>query len=596
MKSRFCSQFHIYNAVLRRWPTDIFEQLKKVDNMFTTTIHVLVSAVQKVARVMKLHEGLVLYRGLGGTMELPDHFLNVDDNGCRGFAEWGFMSTTADKSIAIQYSGVREGKPLAMLFEIQVSSVDRGACIRDFSQYPGEVEYLWVPCSFVEPSGSPYLEVTQHGVASVVRVRVNANLRALTVEDVLEMKKQAHLVSFKYLLDETRRDLYNRAEIGGAAARLSKDLSIKAVEHQHYTVDYFLNGILEQCKEVFARHECESAEVFNVSESCRGLVIEMLEARTTAVSKLELWLQDESRLLRFDYDVKLRIAHRNRIAYLERKLPKEKNVMKAALTLCQVKGLVQKTVEDTNDLGEIRIISAAAEDVSCRNIMLLIQAGSNVNAVDPEGQTALFKAAIAGRDDTVQTLIENKAEVNHQSQIGDTALICAALEGHAECVRTLGKFKADVAIREDNNSPAIYFASQQGHVECVRALLELGADAHHKNEQQQTLLLTSAYHGHADCVLLYVEVGVDINAVDKDGMTAAMFCAYLGHAECLRVLKDAGADMNLEDKDGNTALSLAERYNQPECCVILEGTRRGRCSGWCEDVAQRFLSLTFAKR
>ncbi len=192
------SQFHVYNAILRQWPRDVFELLEKDDNLFTTSIHVLVSAVQKIARVMKLPEGLLLYRGLGGTMRLPDHFWNADQNGCRGFAEWGFMSTTSKKSIAIQYSGVKEGKPLAMLFEIQVSSVDRGACIQEFSQYPGEVEYLWVPCSFVEPYGEQYVEVTPEGVARVVRVRVNANLKASTVEGILEVKKQTHLASFKY--------------------------------------------------------------------------------------------------------------------------------------------------------------------------------------------------------------------------------------------------------------------------------------------------------------------------------------------------------------------------------------------------------------
>ena len=54
--------------------------------------------------------------------------------GCRGFAEWAFMSTTADKSVAVQYSGVKEGRPKAMVLVITVSAVDRGACISDFSQ------------------------------------------------------------------------------------------------------------------------------------------------------------------------------------------------------------------------------------------------------------------------------------------------------------------------------------------------------------------------------------------------------------------------------------------------------------------------------
>ena len=97
------------------------------------------SAVQKIARVMKLPDGLQLYRGLGGLMDLPDRFWASDCHGCRGYAEWGFLSTTSNRATAIEYSGVKDGRPLAMLLQLTVGSVDRGACIAEFSQYPGEV-------------------------------------------------------------------------------------------------------------------------------------------------------------------------------------------------------------------------------------------------------------------------------------------------------------------------------------------------------------------------------------------------------------------------------------------------------------------------
>ena len=133
-------QFWVYNVILRRWPTAIYEAFAAGRNLFATTIHVLVSAVQKIACVMKLPEGLTLYRGLGGTMRLPDCFYRADASGCRGFAEWGFMSTTSRREVAVLYSGVGEGKPLPTVFEIRAGAVDRGACIRDLSQYPGEIE------------------------------------------------------------------------------------------------------------------------------------------------------------------------------------------------------------------------------------------------------------------------------------------------------------------------------------------------------------------------------------------------------------------------------------------------------------------------
>jgi hypothetical protein len=73
--------------------------MKAAENLYATTIAVLVSAVQKIARSMKLPEGLRLYRGLGGQTDLPKEFYTSDPQGRKGFVEWGFMSTTSDKQV-----------------------------------------------------------------------------------------------------------------------------------------------------------------------------------------------------------------------------------------------------------------------------------------------------------------------------------------------------------------------------------------------------------------------------------------------------------------------------------------------------------------
>ena len=78
---------------------------------FATTIHVLGSAVLKLMRTARLPAGMVLYRGCSGG-RLPA-FDKPDARGMRGFAEWGFLSTTAVRDIAVQARlegwGDREG-------------------------------------------------------------------------------------------------------------------------------------------------------------------------------------------------------------------------------------------------------------------------------------------------------------------------------------------------------------------------------------------------------------------------------------------------------------------------------------------------------
>ena len=124
--------------MLRQFPKDVFEkQRDEYCNVYTTTIYVLASAVQNIARETRLPAGLKLYRGLGGDRKLPASFYKSDDKGRRGIVEWGFMSTTGAKAIAIQYSGVKQGKPYPSILEIDSGTVDRGAVLTKFSQYPG---------------------------------------------------------------------------------------------------------------------------------------------------------------------------------------------------------------------------------------------------------------------------------------------------------------------------------------------------------------------------------------------------------------------------------------------------------------------------
>jgi hypothetical protein len=125
---------------------------------------------------MKLPSGTPLYRGLGGTLELPPSFFSQDEHGCSGYMDWGLMSTTANLETAVNYSGAKEDKPLPMVLTpptppllahdpnilhaaryksacrcdsqvlmLEVSAIDRGANIMSMSQYPGEVRRpIWL--------------------------------------------------------------------------------------------------------------------------------------------------------------------------------------------------------------------------------------------------------------------------------------------------------------------------------------------------------------------------------------------------------------------------------------------------------------------
>ena len=125
--------------------------MKSERNLYSTTIHVLTSAILKLSRLTKIESNVRLYRGLGGELQYPESFFKRDCLGCRGMLEWSFVSTTSKKDDAIQYSGVAEKKPIPTVLEIRPGALDRGACIEKFSQYPREAEYVWAPFVYFEP-------------------------------------------------------------------------------------------------------------------------------------------------------------------------------------------------------------------------------------------------------------------------------------------------------------------------------------------------------------------------------------------------------------------------------------------------------------
>ena len=146
--------FVVYNGILRQFPPSIFDTFNAHDNLFSTTIFVLASALQKLARESRIFAETPLYRGLGGsgkfTLELPDSFYKPNETYCTGYMDFGFQSFTADKGTALIYSGVYQHKPSACMLEIHPNAIDRVADISGFSQFPEEKEITFVPCSFVQ--------------------------------------------------------------------------------------------------------------------------------------------------------------------------------------------------------------------------------------------------------------------------------------------------------------------------------------------------------------------------------------------------------------------------------------------------------------
>ena len=431
----------------------------KGGNMFATTIFVLVSAVQKIARVTEISEQLTLYCGLGSVSDLPESFGHPDAFGSKGWTEFGFRSTTADKAIALDYSGIKKGNPHPMIMAIKPNAIDRGACIADLSQYQSEQEYLFVPCSFLQPNGPPSLEVVAEGIVNVIPVHLSLNLKTETMEELVSKKKRMHLDSARLLADEVKGELERLATSAESLERKKKD---PYAAYDDDALEAFSASINAQCDAIVERHNGIGVADYVNDNTFRGLVSEILNMKSWAKEKWQLWLKDESKYIFYVKGFSLSACHRMWLSHLRKHIREaatgsdERQL--ACLQLLQSKGLVKAAAHgEPNAEGEDLIVAAGADGWGADDINALLGAGADVATADANGKTGVWSAASSGHLSTLKALLgaggdvtacTNASEENKKLDlIGVFPLHMAAWNGHVDCIEELIASKANVLQR-----------------------------------------------------------------------------------------------------------------------------------------------------
>ena len=155
--------------------------------------------------------------------------------------------------------------------------------------------------------------------------------------------------------------------------------------------------------------------------------------------------------------------------------------------------------------------------------------------------TPLMDKVVAGDTAAVEALIAKGTDVNAKNNYGWTALSHAARAGNAELVKLLLVHGADVNTRDQSGWTPLMRAAMKGHAETVRILLEHGAAV---NDQEQgedwTALHWAAARGHADVVALLLGHGADYNLRTQDGMTPLMLAIKESHEKVVQALEQAG--------------------------------------------------------
>lgn len=588
--------FVVYNSILRQFPSNVFEAFKVHANLFSTTIFVLASALQKLARQSRVSPETPLFRGLGGsgkfTLELPDSFFKPDDKHCTGYMDFGFQSFTADKDTALTYSGVYQHKPSACMLQIYTNTIDRAADISGFSQFPKEKEFTFVPCSFVQKDAEHNLREVRwtsaagehFGFLTVVPARVNANLKTETIEQLQGRKKNMHVTAFACVIEETRQWMRAYAEESGRAQARAvtddkygcKNYADKHGDGSYGVWDYswLVSKIMKQMQDM-KDADAELPDTDYVNDlKYKALVTRMLLAQSWSKQKLLLWLENENTSIRIVGEYTLKSAHRQWLSYLKRHQHAVADMgsserAAAAVKILQCKGLMvsdNATQEEVD--GEPLIYAAAADSWALDDFQFVIDAGANIEAPNKHRETAMHAALDNGDAPALQALLNAGADVHRLDKSGNTSVYVAASKGYSACLQSLLSAKADPLITS-RGGPPIIAAASRAHTSCIKILIANCSDINVKNKDGWTALRCAVEQNHLETVQTLIGLKADVNICSTDGRSPVYAAAAAGRASIVSNLIAHDADVNICDRNGVSPVLAAAFSKNLECVELL---------------------------
>jgi cytohesin len=218
-------------------------------------------------------------------------------------------------------------------------------------------------------------------------------------------------------------------------------------------------------------------------------------------------------------------------------------------------------------------VAQAAREADIAEVRKLIAAGSDVNAREADGTSALLWAAHQGSADLVALLLEAGADPNAANNFGVTPLLEASRYGDAATVEALLEGGADVSAAARESETPLMAAARAGSLPAVQLLIEHGADVNAAEAlHEQTALMWAAAEGHVDVVGALLDNGADPNRKARaselttrstrtdypsGGFTALHWAVRNGHEAVARRLVEGGADLTVTNADGATPMMLA---------------------------------------
>lgn len=169
----------------------------------------------------------------------------------------------------------------------------------------------------------------------------------------------------------------------------------------------------------------------------------------------------------------------------------------------------------------------------------LLQRGFDPNSRSEQGQTALYLSIRDGSPKVLEALLASPAtQIDATNAAGETPLMMAALRGRVDWAQLLLDRGAKIAL--PGWTPLHYAATGEKGEPAVRLLLDRGAAIDARSPNGSTALMMAARYGSEASVKLLLTRGADPRLRNQREMSAADFARSAGREPLAQSLEQAG--------------------------------------------------------
>ena len=196
------------------------------------------------------------------------------------------------------------------------------------------------------------------------------------------------------------------------------------------------------------------------------------------------------------------------------------------------------------------------------SVKILLEAGSNPNAADADGEACLHAAVRGGcSKKIIHKIIDHGANVNATNRRNHTALLLACFSKNEGAINVLLNASANSNIADDVYGETCLHAAVAGYcsIKVLQAMIDHGANVNLANKRNETALTKACFYKNDDAINVLLNASANPNIADEAYGDTCLHDAVAANCsiKVLQAMIDHGANVNATNKKNETALTKA---------------------------------------